>query len=182
MTAATNRISRRLAVALAVAAVFGLGVFGATRMLIPHAKSETTGHVKAELPRYVPSAAEWASLTVEPVTEHVFRAEHATEGKIAVNEDSSTPIFSPFAGRVTKLLVKPSDKVERGQPLFVVEAADTVQGLNDFVAALSALNSATLQAQSGANCREAGQRSLRRQGGSAEGLAAVAERSDDGAE
>lgn len=142
MTAATNRISRRLAVALAVAAVVGLGMFGATRILIPHAKSETTGPVKAQLPRYVPSAAEWASLTIEPVTEHVFRAEHATEGKIAVNEDSSTPIFSPFAGRVSKLLVKPSDKVERGQPLFIVEATDTVQGLNDFIAALSALNSA----------------------------------------
>jgi membrane fusion protein, heavy metal efflux system len=143
MTAVTNRISRRLAVALAVAAVVGLGVLGAMRMLIPHAKSyETAGPAKAELPRYVPTAAEWASLTIEPVAEHQFRAEHATEGKIAVNEDSSTPIFSPFAGRVTKLLVKPSDKVERGQPLFIVEATDTVQGLNDFVAALGALNSA----------------------------------------
>jgi cobalt-zinc-cadmium efflux system membrane fusion protein len=143
MTAATYRISRRLAALFAVAAVVGLGAFGVTRVLIPHAKSlETAGPVKAELPRYVPTAAEWASLTVEPVTERVFRAEHATEGKIAVNEDSSTPIFSPYAGRVTKLLVKPSDKVERGQPLFIVEAADTVQGLNDFIAALSALNSA----------------------------------------
>src|ERR1700726_3453099 len=143
MTAATNRISRRLAVALAVAAVLGLGVFGATRMLIPHAKStETAASGTAGLPRYMPSAAEWAALTVEPVSEQAFRGEHVTEGKIAVNEDSSTPIFSPFAGRVIKLLVKPSDKVERGQPLFIVEATDTVQGLNDFVAALSALNSA----------------------------------------
>ena len=72
----------------------------------------------------------------------MFRAEHVTEGKIAVNEESSTPIFSPYAGRVTKLLVKPSDTVEKGQALFIVEATDTVQGLNDFVAALSALNSA----------------------------------------
>jgi cobalt-zinc-cadmium efflux system membrane fusion protein len=142
MTAATNWISRRLAVALAVAAMVGLCLFGAMWMLIPHAKSYETAPAKAELPRYVPTAAEWASLTIEPVAEHQFRAEHATEGKIAVNEDSSTPIFSPFAGRVTKLLVKPSDKVERGQPLFVVEATDTVQGLNDFVAALGALNSA----------------------------------------
>ncbi|WP_249446058.1 hypothetical protein, partial [Acinetobacter baumannii] len=39
-----------------------------------------------------------------------------------------------------KLLAKPSDVVERGQPLFVVEATDTVQALNDFVVALSALN------------------------------------------
>jgi cobalt-zinc-cadmium efflux system membrane fusion protein len=143
MTAATDRTSRRLAIWLAVAAVIGLGVFGATRMLVPHAKSaETAAAAKTEQGRYVPSAAEWASLTVEPAIEQVFRGEHATEGKIAINEDSSTPIFSPFAGRVTKLLVKPSDKVERGQPLFIVEATDTVQGLNDFIAALSALNSA----------------------------------------
>ena len=115
MTAATNPTSRRLVALFAVAAVVGLGAFGVTRLLIPHAKSlETTGPAKTELPFYVPSATEWASLTIEPVTERVFRAEHATEGKIAVNEDSSTPIFSPFAGRVTKLLVKPSDKVERG--------------------------------------------------------------------
>src|ERR1700726_2567721 len=143
MTAATNRISRRLAVALAVAAMVGLGVLGVMRMLVQHAKSsETTAQAKAKLPRYVPSEAEWASLSVEPVSERAFRAEHVTEGKIAVNEESSPPIFSPFAGRVTKLLVKPSDTVERGQLLFIVEATDTVQGLNDFVAALSTLNSA----------------------------------------
>jgi cobalt-zinc-cadmium efflux system membrane fusion protein len=38
--------------------------------------------------------------------------------------------------------VKPSDTVERGQPLFIVEATDTVQGLNDFIAALSGVNKA----------------------------------------
>jgi membrane fusion protein, heavy metal efflux system len=134
---------RRLAIALTLTAVIGLGVLGGVRLLVPHAKStETTRPIKGDLPRYVPSAAEWASLSVEPVSEREFRAEHVTEGKIAVNEDSSTPIFSPYAGRVTKLLVKPSDKVERGQPLFVVEATDTVQGLNDFIAALSAVNKA----------------------------------------
>jgi membrane fusion protein, heavy metal efflux system len=133
---------RRLAVAFSTIAVVGLGVLGATRMFVHAKPTETPSPAKAALPRYVPSAAEWASLSVEPVSERVFRAEHVTEGKIAVNEDSSTPIFSPFAGRVTKLLVKPSDLVERGQPLFVVEATDAVQGLNDFVAALSAVNKA----------------------------------------
>jgi membrane fusion protein, heavy metal efflux system len=134
---------RRLAIALAATVLVGLGSLGIGRLLIPHAKSsETSAQSKAALPRYVPNEAEWASLTVEPISEHVFRAEHLTEGKIAVNEDSSTPIFSPFAGRVIKLLVKPSDVVERGQLLFIVEAADTVQGLNDFVAALSAVNKA----------------------------------------
>jgi cobalt-zinc-cadmium efflux system membrane fusion protein len=134
---------RRLAIAFATTAVVGVGVIGAVRMLVPHAKStEKTHPAKGDLPRYVPTAAEWASLTVEPVSEKVFRAERITEGKIAVNEESSTPIFSPYAGRVIKLLVKPSDMVERGQPLFVVEATDTVQALNDFITALGALNTA----------------------------------------
>jgi membrane fusion protein, heavy metal efflux system len=142
MTAPWNWILRRLAV-VAITAALGLGLFGTARVLFPHAKSvETADSAKAKLPFYEPSRAEWASLTIEPVSERVFRTEHITEGKIAVNEDSSTPIFSPYAGRVIRLLVKPGDKVERGQPLFIVEATDTVQGLNDFITALSALNSA----------------------------------------
>jgi cobalt-zinc-cadmium efflux system membrane fusion protein len=142
MTTLSNWNARRFAVAFTTIAVVGLGVLAATRMLVHAKPSESTGQTKVALPRYVPTASEWASLSVEPVSERVFRAEHVTEGKIAVNEDSSTPIFSPYAGRVTKLLVKPSDMVERGQPLFIVEATDTVQGLNDFIAALSAVNKA----------------------------------------
>src|SRR5205807_6291030 len=84
----------------------------------------------------------WASLTIQPVTERAFRAEHVTEGKIAVDEDRSTPVFSPYAGRVTKLLARPGDRVTQGQPLFVIEAADTVQAQNDFIAAMTGLNKA----------------------------------------
>ena len=43
-------------------------------------------------------------------------------------------MFSPYAGRVTKLLARPGDSVVKGQPLFVIEAADTVQAQNDFIA------------------------------------------------
>lgn len=95
--------------------------------------------------RYVPSPAEWASLTTEKVTDFSFRAEHVTEGKIAIDEDRSTPVFSPYAGRVTKLLARAGDHVEQGQPLFTIEAPDTVQAQNDFVAAMTALNKARSQ-------------------------------------
>ena len=126
-----------------LAAGIGFAYFGVTRMRAQHVSdTDLSSQQRTGLPRYVPSAAEWASLTVEPVSSQVFRAEHITEGKIAVNEDSSTPIFSPYAGRVIRLLVKPSDVVERGEPLFIIEATDTVQGLNDFIAALSAVNKA----------------------------------------
>lgn len=138
-----NRNWRRLAIALTAVVVAGGAVVGANKLFVQRAKSsETSGASKAGSQRFTPSDAVWASLAVEPVSERIFRAEHITEGKIAVNEDSSTPIFSPYAGRVTKLLVKPSDVVERGQPLFVIEAADTVQALNDFVTAMGALNTA----------------------------------------
>jgi cobalt-zinc-cadmium efflux system membrane fusion protein len=134
---------RRLAIVLTVMVMAGLGVFGGRRIFESHPNStETSSQTRVQLPRYVPTASEWASLSVELVSERVFRAEHITEGKIAVDEDISTPIFSPYAGRVVKLLVKPSDIVDRGQPLFIVEATDTVQALNDFVTALSTLNTA----------------------------------------
>ena len=99
--------------------------------------SEVSSQSRKGLQRYTPTPAEWASLTIQPVTERAFRAEYVTEGKIAIDEDRSTPVFSPYTGRVTKLLVRPGDSVVKGQPLFVIEAADTVQAQNDFIAAMT---------------------------------------------
>jgi membrane fusion protein, heavy metal efflux system len=132
---------------LAVGAIL-LVLAGAAVYRFVHINETTQGHSEVSsqsrkgLQRYAPTAAEWASLTIEPVTERAFRAEHVTEGKIAVDEDRSTPVFSPYAGRVTKLLARPGDSVVQGQPLFVIEAADTVQAQNDFIAAMTGLNKA----------------------------------------
>ena len=94
---------------------------------------------------YYPTAKQWASLTTAPVNELVFRTEHLTEGKIAVDEDRATLVYSPYAGRVIKLLAKPGDMVASGQPLFVVESPDMVQAQNDFISAVSGLNKARSQ-------------------------------------
>ena len=134
---------RRLAVGAALLVVAGattyglMHVGGATR-----GSSEMSSQSRKGLQRYTPTPAEWASLTIEPVNERVFRAETVTEGKIAVDEDRSTPVFSPYAGRVMKLLVRPGDSVTQRQPLFVIEAGDTVQAQNDFIAAMTGLNKA----------------------------------------
>jgi membrane fusion protein, heavy metal efflux system len=132
---------------LAVGAVL-LVLAGAAVYQFAHISGTTQGHSEVSsqsrkgLQRYTPTPAEWASLTIQPVTERAFRVEHVTEGKIAVDEDRSTPVFSPYAGRVTKLLARPGDSVVQGQPLFVIEAADTVQAQNDFIAATTGLNKA----------------------------------------
>jgi cobalt-zinc-cadmium efflux system membrane fusion protein len=94
---------------------------------------------------FSPTPAQWATLTIEPVGRQVFRAGRITEGKIAVDEDRSTPIFSPYAGRVTKLLARPGDMVVPGQPLFMIEAADMVQAQTDFIAAVTGVNKARSQ-------------------------------------
>jgi membrane fusion protein, heavy metal efflux system len=136
----------RLAACAGLLAVMAAAVFAFAHMkAASQGHSEVSSQSRKSLQRYTPSAAEWASLTIEPVTERPFRAEHVTEGKIAVDEDRSTPVFSPYAGRVTKLLARPGDSVIQGQPLFVIEAADTVQAQNDFVAAATGLNKAKSQ-------------------------------------
>ena len=132
---------------LAVGAVLAIVAGGALYALMPtggakQGHSEVSSQSRKGLQRYTPTPAEWASLTIQPVTERAFRAEHVTEGKIAVDEDRATPVFSPYAGRVTKLLARPGDSVAQGQPLFVIEAADTVQAQNDFIAATTASNKA----------------------------------------
>jgi membrane fusion protein, heavy metal efflux system len=111
----------------------------------PPQHSEVSSQSRTGQQRYTPTPAEWATLTIEPVVERTFRAEHVTEGKVAVDEDRSTPVFSPYAGRVTKLLARPGDSVVQGQPLFIIEAADTVQAQNDFVTAVTGLNKAKSQ-------------------------------------
>jgi cobalt-zinc-cadmium efflux system membrane fusion protein len=94
------------------------------------------------LSRFAPTPAQWASLGMEPVKAMTFRSEHITEGKISINEDKATPIFPPYAGRVTRLMAKPGDTVTRGQPLFFIEAADMVQAQNDLLAAVAGVNRA----------------------------------------
>lgn len=142
-----GRVSRKwlvlsgcLAVGVAVAGSIVADRFAATEV-----HSEISSQSRRSADRYTPSAAEWASLTIEKVSDFSFRAEHVTEGKIAIDEDRSTPVFSPYAGRVTKLLARPGDHVAQGQPLFTIEAPDTVQAQNDFIVAATALNKAKSQ-------------------------------------
>lgn len=92
-----------------------------------------------------PTESQWAMLTVQPVEQQKFRNEVVTEGKIAVDEERITRVFSPYAGRMKKILARAGDKVTEGQPLFVIEASDAVDAQNDFITAVAALNKARAQ-------------------------------------
>lgn len=91
------------------------------------------------------TASQWGTVTVQPVGEHAFRSEFRTEGKVAIDQNRSTRIYPPYAGRVTKLTIAPGDDVQKGQLLFVIEAADSVDAQKDFVVALTTRNKAISQ-------------------------------------
>src|SRR5216684_3605909 len=84
-----------------------------------------------------PSDTQWSSLRLAMVRQVAFRDERATDGKIAINEDTTTPVFSPYSGRVSRLIAKPGDYVEVGKPLFAIDASEYVQGQNDLVTAVA---------------------------------------------
>jgi cobalt-zinc-cadmium efflux system membrane fusion protein len=77
------------------------------------------------------TAQQMKTLTVTSVGTHDFVSEERTEGKIAVNGDRSTPLFSPYSGRVTRVIAGLGDVVRQGAPLAIVEATEFVQAQND---------------------------------------------------
>jgi len=96
-------------------------------------------------PGFRPTAAQMAGLKVVTVGKLAFREEHVTDGRIAVNGDHTTPVFSPYSGRVTQLLAGIGDSVRQGQRLAAIEAGEFVQAQNDLLAAQAA--AATAHAQ-----------------------------------
>ena len=92
-----------------------------------------------------PTEAQWASLKLAPVVRATLRVEQVADGKIAIDDDHVTPVFTPYSGRVTRLVARPGDIVERGAPLLALEASEFVQGQNELIAAAAALNKARSQ-------------------------------------
>ncbi len=78
---------------------------------------------------------QWATLRFVQVQASDFQARLQTEGKIATDDDVTTQVFSPYSGRVTRILVKAGDRVRAGQPLFEVQAAEFTQGQSDLAVA-----------------------------------------------
>jgi cobalt-zinc-cadmium efflux system membrane fusion protein len=86
------------------------------------------------------------SLTIEPVQTLRFQPTRRAEGKIAINEDRSTPVFSQYSSaRVVKTYANTGDLVEKGAPLVQIETPDLVQGGSDLTAAVASLDKARTQ-------------------------------------
>jgi cobalt-zinc-cadmium efflux system membrane fusion protein len=90
------------------------------------------------------SASQLASLTVQQVSDLSFRSEQIADGRIALNSDTSTQVFSPYSGRVIRVLAGIGEHVKRGAPLFSIEASEFAQTQSDLLNATSQLKLARL--------------------------------------
>jgi cobalt-zinc-cadmium efflux system membrane fusion protein len=123
-----------IAAALVVIAIVAVWLGG--RAFGPHEVPATAAPSPPGTFRATPQQLK--TLTVEVVQTHGFVSEEVTEGKIAVNGDRTTPVFSPYSGRVTRVIAGLGDTVKSGAPLAALEASEFVQAQND-------LKSATVQ-------------------------------------
>jgi cobalt-zinc-cadmium efflux system membrane fusion protein len=129
-----------IAAALVVFAI--LAVWVGRRMFGPHegpvaAAPSPPGTFRA-------TAQQLKTLTVETVQTHGFVSEELTEGKIAVNGDRATPVFSPYSGRVTRVIAGLGDTVKSGAPLATLEASEFVQAQSDLKLAAAQLKLARI--------------------------------------
>jgi membrane fusion protein, heavy metal efflux system len=82
------------------------------------------------------SADQMHQLSVAAVEPRAFRVHKPAIGQIAFNEDASTLVFTPFSGRVTRVLAKVGEEVKRGDPLFEIDSPEVVQAQTDLIAAI----------------------------------------------
>lgn len=85
------------------------------------------------------------ALSLDEVKTFRFNAQKQAIGQLAFNEDTSTIVVAPFAGRVTKVLGKIGDNVAAGAPLFEIDSPEVVQMQTDLIAALNAADKARAQ-------------------------------------
>jgi cobalt-zinc-cadmium efflux system membrane fusion protein len=141
------RLSRRdqfriLGVAAVVlVAIFGLGPPLWSFAFAPAPETQSTPSPDT----FRPTAEQWADLKFVRVADRQFPGLVVTDGQVATNDDTTTPVFSPYSGRVTRLIAKLGDHVEKGAPLMTVDATEAVQARNDLIAAVDALDAASAQ-------------------------------------
>jgi cobalt-zinc-cadmium efflux system membrane fusion protein len=129
-----------LAAAVAVIAVLALWLGG--RVFGPH-EAPAAGP-PAPPGTFRATAQQLKTLTFETVALHGFVSEELTEGKIAVNADRATPLFSPFSGRVLRVIAGLGDTVKQGAPLATIEASEFVQAQNDLSTAAAQIKLARI--------------------------------------
>ena len=128
-----------LIVVLAAAGAIVIGWALRARASEPAAANEAIAANEVRL-----SSAQLATLEINTVATRTFRTEEVTDGQIALNGDTTTQVFSPYSGRVVRVMASPGEYVKRGAPLLRIEASEFVQAQADLLNAAATLKLARI--------------------------------------
>jgi cobalt-zinc-cadmium efflux system membrane fusion protein len=97
----------------------------------------------AQTPRWTPagqvqlSREQLASLGTATVRTVTFHDAVIADGQIAVDADTATQVFSPYSGRVVRVLAGIGDRVRRGAPLVTLDASENLDAQSALITALA---------------------------------------------
>jgi cobalt-zinc-cadmium efflux system membrane fusion protein len=78
-----------------------------------------------------------STLGIATVKTAQFHDAVVADGQIAVNADTTTQVFSPYSGRVVRVLAGIGDRVRSGAPLVSLDASENLDAQSALITALS---------------------------------------------
>lgn len=131
-----------LLIALSAAGILALG-WRVSRLHAAQPAPPAAAEAPADTSLHL-TPAQLASFTVNPVATLPFRSEQVADGRIALNGDAATQVFSPYSGRVIRVIAGIGEHVRKGAPLFSIEASEFAQTQSDLLNATSQLKLARI--------------------------------------
>ncbi|MBS0396731.1 MAG: efflux RND transporter periplasmic adaptor subunit, partial [Proteobacteria bacterium] len=122
---------------LLAAAALALALVVALLAWLGHRGGEPAGPPADPPGTFRPTAQQLKTLSIEPAATREIASVEVADGRIAVDPDRATPVYSPFTGRIVALRAAPGDVVARGANLATVEAAEFAQARGDLSTALA---------------------------------------------
>jgi cobalt-zinc-cadmium efflux system membrane fusion protein len=83
------------------------------------------------------SAEQLATLGTATVQTATFHDAVIADGQIAVDADTTTQVFSPYSGRVVRVMAGIGDKVRSGAPLVSLDASENLDAQSALITALA---------------------------------------------
>jgi len=84
-----------------------------------------------------PTATQWASLSLARADTRDFAQTVVSDGTVAVDDELTTPVLSPYTGRIVRVFVSSGARVRQGAPLFTIAGSELVQVHADLTSALA---------------------------------------------
>lgn len=141
---AAARPARRLLPWLGLGLVLGGGVYYYLNHVEKPAPAMASTETRLPEGEFRLNPSEIRTLRIEPVGSREFRPERIAEGRIAYNDDRSTPMLAPFTGRVMRAFAQVGDRVEAGAPLYEIETPDVTGAANDLLNSLDNVQKANV--------------------------------------